>query len=406
MAAQAREEGLAHPMIRKKLLVEPFDYELEKDADGTHVLYVLMNQNAFFYGVEHYMSDEEATRYLREGRDYLHTLAARIRSLPGEAVPDLRDALRRLAAGEVVAIPTETVYGLAADAANPEAVAKIFALKGRPSDHPLIVHIDGAEAMAEWATDIPESARKLAAKFWPGPLTMILRKAARVPSIVTGGQDTVGLRAPSHPVARALLREFAKEGSGGLAAPSANKFGHVSPTTIEHVLQEFGPELPFVNGGPCAVGIESTIVDLSRGAPVLLRPGVITREQLAEVLGEAPREPDADAPRASGTLAAHYAPHTPLALVDWRVLNSEATQPGRIGVLARRARIPDYEGPMWIVAPENPTSYAHDLYANLRKLDASGAERIIVERPPGDKSWEAVNDRLSRAAAGTGDDEP
>lgn len=395
-------------MTRKKLLVEPFDYELEKEADGTFVLYVLMNQAAFFYGVEHYLSDEEAARYHREGRDYLHAIAARIRSLPGEAVPDLRDCLRRLAAGEVVAIPTETVYGLAADAANPDAVAKIFALKGRPSEHPLIVHIEGAHALAEWAVDIPEAARQLAARFWPGPLTMILRKALRVPSIVTGGQDTVGLRAPSHPVAQAILREFAREGSGGLAAPSANKFGHVSPTTIEHVLQEFGPDLPFVNGGACAVGIESTIVDLSRGTPVLLRPGAITREQLAEVLGEALGERDARAPRASGTLAAHYAPHAPLALVDWRMLNVEGTQPGRIGVLARRARIPDYEGPMWIVAPENPVSYAHDLYANLRKLDASGADRIVVEAPPREGAWEAVNDRLQRAAAGSllEDDEP
>jgi L-threonylcarbamoyladenylate synthase len=393
--------------VRQKLLVEPFDYELEKEKDGTLVLYVLANQSAFYYGLEHFLSEEESVEYLREGRGYLGDLAKRIRLKPGEAVPDLREPVRLLAAGEVVAIPTETVYGLAADAANPEAVAKIFALKERPADHPLIVHVAGAQALDHWADAIPASARKLAEKFWPGPLTMILRKSARVPAIVTGGQDSVGIRAPSHPVAQAILREFAKVGSGALAAPSANKFGHVSPTTVEHVLQEFGPELPFVNGGPCAVGIESTIIDLSREHPVLLRPGAITREQLAEVLGEAPRERDANSPRASGTLAAHYAPRTPLALVAWRILNDEALKPGRTAVLARRAKPPAFAGPMWIVAPQDAPRYAHDLYANLRKLDASGAKRIVVEEPPGDAAWEAVNDRLGRAAAGAiEDDEP
>lgn len=387
-------------MTRQKLLVEPFDYELEKETDGTLVLYVLVNQSAFYYGLEHFFSDEDSVEYLRHGREFLADLAQRIRAQPAMAVPDIRDAVRRLAEGEVVAIPTETVYGLAADAANPEAVAKIFALKERPTHHPLIVHVAGVQALEKWADRIPEAARKLAETFWPGPLTMILRKSARVPAIVTGGQDTVGIRAPSHPVAQALLKEFAKVGSGALAAPSANRFGHVSPTTVEHVLQEFGVDVPFVNGGPCTVGIESTIVDLSRDAPVLLRPGAITREQIAQALGEAPRERDAQAPRASGTLAAHYAPHTPLALVEWKLLNDEAMRPERIAVLARRAKPPSFAGPMWIAAPADPVRYAHDLYANLRKLDASGAQRIIVEVPPNDAQWEAVNDRLERAAAG------
>ena len=393
-------------MTRQKLLVEPFDYELEKEKDGTLVLYVLANQSAFYYGLEHFLSEEESVEYLRQGRGFLAGLAKRIRSRPGEAVPDLREAVRLLVAGEVVAIPTETVYGLAADAANPQAVAKIFALKERPADHPLIVHIAGAQDLGKWVEQVSANAHKLSAKFWPGPLTMILRKSARVPALVTGGQDTVGIRAPSHPVAQALLKEFAKVGSGALAAPSANKFGHVSPTTLEHVLQEFGPELPFVNGGPCAVGIESTIVDLSREHPVLLRPGAITREQIAGVLGVELRERDGQAPRASGTLAAHYAPHTPLALVDWKLLNDEAGKPGRNAVLALRAKPPSFAGRMWIAAPEDPARYAHDLYANLRKLDASGAQRIVVEMPPSDAQWEAVNDRLARAAAGSGDDEP
>jgi len=326
-------------------------------------------------------------------------VAAQAREEGLSAVPDLREALRLLLAGEVVAIPTETVYGLAADAANPVAAAKIFALKGRPADHPLIVHIAGEDTLHHWAEDIPQGAHRLAQRFWPGPLTMILRKSSRIPAIVTGGQDTVGIRAPSHPVAQAILEEFARMGSGALAAPSANKFGHVSPTTVEHVLQEFGAGLPFVDGGPCTVGIESTIVDLSREHPVLLRPGAITREELAQVLGVEVRERDAQAPRASGTLAAHYAPLTPLALVDRKRLAGNAVEI-RSAVLALHAAPPTFAGALWIVAHEDAKRYAHDLYANLRRLDQSGANRILVEAPPQAPQWEAVNDRLARAAAG------
>jgi len=314
----------------------------------------------------------------------------------------------RLAQGEAIAFPTETVYGLGADAANPAAVAKIFALKGRPPDHPLIVHFADPAALDTWAIDIPASARTLAARFWPGPLTMILRKSPRVPAAVTGGQDTVGLRCPSHPVAQALLREFARVGSGAVAAPSANKFGHVSPTTAAHVRDEFGADLFIIDGGACEVGLESTIVDLSRGAPVLLRPGGISRTALAQALGESPRDRDADAPRASGTLAAHYAPRTALALVDADQLAIELEQPANAAVLAlqeppRNARVVS-----WITAAPDPSAYGHDLYANLRKLDASGAKRILVQSPPDIPGWEAVNDRLMRAAAGALplDDEP
>lgn len=320
------------------------------------------------------------------------------------------EAARRLAAGELVAFPTETVYGLGADAANPKAVAKIFAAKGRPADHPLIVHVGDATQIAAWAHDVPEAATKLAAAFWPGPLTMILRKAASVNAAVTGGQDTVGLRCPSHPVAQALLAEFARVGSGAIAAPSANKFGHVSPTTAQHVRDEFGAELLVIDGGACEVGIESTIVDLSRGLAVLLRPGAISREQIAATLGAAPRSRDEAAPRVSGSLAAHYAPRTPMELVEESALEARVraavTQGTRVAVLARgEARAS--AATSWQCAPESAAGYAHDLYANLRSLDASGAGLILVEAPPRDAAWEAVNDRLARAAAGAGqDDEP
>ncbi len=324
----------------------------------------------------------------------------------------LADAVDRLCRGELVALPTETVYGLGADAANPAAVAKIFAAKGRPADHPLIVHLAPEASLDDWAVDIPEAARRLAADFWPGPLTMILRKSPRVPAIVTGGQDSVGLRCPSHPVAQALLREFSKVGSGAVAAPSANKFGHVSPTTAQHVRDEFGPDLLVLDGGACEVGLESTIVDLSRGVPVLLRPGAVTRQAIGALLGVVPADRDAQAPRASGTLAAHYAPRTPVVLVEVARLEQRVRDELRAGrSLAVLARSP-WPGPMrevaaawWHVAPDAAAAYGHDLYANLRLLDANGADLIVVEAPPAEPAWEAVRDRLARAAAGTDDDD-
>ncbi len=320
----------------------------------------------------------------------------------------VEEAARRLAAGELVALPTETVYGLGADATNPAAVAKIFALKGRPSSHPLIVHIADPAALDAWARDIPEAARTLAARFWPGPLTMILEKSDAVPSAVTGGQDTVGLRCPSHPLAQELLREFARVGSGAVAAPSANKFGHVSPTTAQHVREEFGLELFVLDGGACELGLESTIVDLSRGRPVLLRPGAITRRDIEEALGTAPGERDAQAPRAAGTLAAHYAPRTTLVLVEPAALDAEMAKGGDVAVLAMRAKPGDVPVRAWITAAADPAGYGRALYANLRTLDRRGAGRILVEAPPRLAAWEAVNDRLTRAAAGAGilDDEP
>jgi L-threonylcarbamoyladenylate synthase len=325
--------------------------------------------------------------------------------MKARVLPDLLAAARVLAGGDLVAFPTETVYGLGADATNAAAVAKVFALKGRPADHPVIVHLASGARLENWATDIPESARKLVGAYWPGPLTIILKKTARIPAIVTGGQDTVGLRCPSHPVAQELLREFARIGSGVIAAPSANRFGRVSPTTAQHVRDEFGPDLPVIDGGACDVGIESTIVDLSRGPPFLLRPGAITRGMLAATLGAAPRERDDAAPRASGTLTAHYAPETPLLLLDRASLDATLREPGRPAVLARRPAPGDANAVIWIAAPDDPARYAHDLYANLRVLDASGAGRILVEAAPESAAWEAVNDRLRRAQAGASEED-
>jgi len=319
---------------------------------------------------------------------------------------ELGEAVSVLVAGGLVAMPTETVYGLAADALNPDACRRIFTLKGRPADHPLIVHVTPEAALEDWAVDVPEAARLLKAAFWPGPLTIILKKSPRVPALVTGGQDSVGLRCPSHPVAQRLLREFARAGSGAIAAPSANKFGHVSPTTARHVRDEFGPDLLVIDGGACEVGLESTIVDLSRGEPVLLRPGAITREDIARVLGKAPLDRDREAPRASGTLASHYAPRTPTELVETialaRRLREAAAAGKRVAVLARRVQA-DLPAFAWRVAPNDAAGYGHELYALLRDLDGNSADLILVQSPPAASDWEAVRDRLARAAAGTDD---
>ena len=323
----------------------------------------------------------------------------------------LTRAVAALRAGELVAFPTETVYGLGADARNPQAVAKIFAAKGRPADHPLIVHLASAAALGAWTRELPPAAEKLAAAFWPGPLTMILKRAAGVPDAVTGGQDTVGLRVPDHPLALELLAEFAGARHGGLAAPSANRFGRISPTTAEHVRAELGAALAMVlDGGPCAVGIESTIIDLSRGAPALLRPGAISAAQLAQVLGREVAEVAAagqDRPRVPGSLAAHYAPATPLQLVAGEALVEAAAQAQarglRVAVLARRATAELSEALLWEQAPLDLAGYAHDLYASLRRLDAAGCDLILVEAVP--SAWKAVADRLSRAAQGARADE-
>ena len=317
---------------------------------------------------------------------------------------DITHAAAVLKAGELVAFPTETVYGLGADASNADAVCKIYAAKGRPSNHPLIVHVADAVQLANWARDIPPAAHVLAKKFWPGPLTLVLKRNPRVPDAVTGGQDTVAIRVPSHPVAQALLREF----GGGVAAPSANRFGRVSATTAAHVREEFGDSVACVlDGGAADVGIESTIVDCSRAIPSLLRPGWITPQQLEAALGAPLAAPDADAPRVSGTLEKHYSPQTPLMLMEGDLIielaHSLTRQGKRVAVLARTALRPLIDGIVWLAAPAEAAGYAHDLYANLRELDHAGCDAILVEQPPEVAEWYAIRDRLNRAAAGSGE---
>ena len=315
---------------------------------------------------------------------------------------EIARAVEMLRAGGIVAFPTETVYGLGGDASNPAAVAAIYALKGRPANHPVIVHLAAADRVADWAREVPEAAHRLAAQFWPGPLTLILRRASGVLDALTGGQDTVALRVPSHPVARALLAAF----GGGVAAPSANRFGRVSATTADHVRAEFGAQVGLVlDGGACAVGIESTIVDVSGAAPALLRPGGVALADLEAALGQPLALAKRDAPRAPGTLKAHYAPVTPLMLVEADVaaelIRSLVRQEKKVAVLSFSAMRPMLPGLHWISAPAEPEGYARALYANLRELDATHSDVIVAESPPQRSEWFAVLDRLTRAAAGS-----
>ena len=319
---------------------------------------------------------------------------------------EIERAAAILRAGGLVAFPTETVYGLGADASNPAAVAKIFAAKGRPQNHPLIVHLAGIELLPLWAEEIPAAAHKLAAAFWPGPLTLVLKRAAGVPDCVSGGQDTVGLRIPGHPVALELLKAFSgTEGArrySGVAAPSANKFGRISPTTAAHVRAELGDAVDWVlDGGECEVGIESTIIDLSRGRAVLLRPGQITPARIAAVLGAEVGSPDAAAPRAPGALDSHYAPRTPMYLVPAAELQAKlaALRGRKLAVLARAEAPSGLKDIYWQAAPRAVAGYAHELYASLRRLDDLGCDLILVEAPPAVPGWQGVNDRLRRASS-------
>jgi L-threonylcarbamoyladenylate synthase len=317
----------------------------------------------------------------------------------------IAQAAERLRAGELVAFPTETVYGLGADAGRAEAVRRIFAAKGRPADHPVIVHLYDTGQLADWARAVPDGAKQLAAAFWPGPLTLILPRASQVADVVTGNQDCVGVRVPSHPVARALLAAF----GGGIAAPSANRFGRISPTTAQHVADDLGGSVSMIlDGGACVVGIESTIVAFDGDEPMLLRPGAIGLAEIFRVLGRVPRVPNAAAPRASGTLASHYAPKTPATLVAPGAIHAEMLQLADrdevLAVLARTVARPDDFGDMWIDAPAGAAAYAHDLYANLRALDTANADAILIEEVPADDAWLAVRDRLTRATRGEDDD--
>lgn len=313
---------------------------------------------------------------------------------------DLQTAADLLRAGALVAFPTETVYGLGADAANPAAVRAIFAAKGRPADHPVIIHLPSADALDAWASEVPEAARRLAAAFWPGPLTLVLNKAPSVDPVITGGQDTIGLRVPAHPAARGLLKKF----GGALAAPSANRFGHVSPTTAAHVLSEFDTGVAaVVDGGACEVGLESTIVDLTGDEPRLLRPGMIGVPALEAVL-ETPliTAGDAEGPRASGRLPSHYAPRAAVRLVLAEALeeaSAVASAEGPVAVLARHAPPRQRDRVDWHTLPATPEAYARALYATLRAADDKFPTCILVERVPGEPAWQAIADRLERAAA-------
>ena len=305
---------------------------------------------------------------------------------------EVRRAAQILRAGGLVAFPTETVYGLGADAANEKAVSRLYAVKRRPLEHPVIVHFAApAEAFA-WAREVPGSARVLAEKFWPGPLTLILKRSSLARDFVTGGQDTVGLRVPSHPVARELLQHF----GGAVAAPSANRFGLVSPTTAAHVREDLGDDVDLIiEGGQSEVGIESTIVDLSARAPVLLRPGHVTKAQVEALLGSV-GERSGGSPRHSGGLERHYAPRTPASLVPTYALDREiAKGKDKVAVLAFSR--PDERVDFWLRMPRDPHAYAQRLYAALRELDTAGCERILVEAPPEAPEWSAVHDRLRRA---------
>lgn len=317
-------------------------------------------------------------------------------------------AVAALREGQLVAFPTETVYGLGANARDPAAVARLYAAKGRPADHPVIVHVASSDELAAWAREIPPAAQALAARYWPGPLTLVLKRALGVRDAITGGQDSVAVRCPDHPVALALLRAARAAGIDGIVAPSANRFGRISPTTAAHVVEELGDAVAVVlDGGPCAVGIESTIVDLSTGAPRVLRPGMITEEDLAGCIG-AFDGATADAPRVSGALPAHYAPRKPLELVSFaRLVERVAALVARgetVGLFASAALVtacaPLAHG---VAAPSDPVAYARALYATLRALDAGACTRIVVETPPAGSAWQGIRDRLTRAAHATSD---
>jgi L-threonylcarbamoyladenylate synthase len=343
----------------------------------------------------------------------------------------VEQAVLRLRQGGLVAIPTETVYGLAADASNPQAVQKIFTAKGRPADHPLIVHLAAPHAeggmplpadarsdawftlITPWVRDLPEEAMRLVEAFWPGPLTLVLKKDKHVLSAVTGGQDTIALRSPDHPVAQSLLQAF----GGGLAAPSANRFGKVSPTRVADVKAEFSdqPDLLILDGGDCAIGIESTIVDLSSGVPILLRPGTVTPDQMERQTGikvGTHATSASSAPRVSGSLKAHYAPNTPLRLYPadaaYECWAQYPDAKSRIAVVVWEP-LQEMNPPLsnashieMITVSKNSRAFANILYRLLRDLDQQHWDLILMPEPPAGQEWDGVRDRLQRACFGSG----
>ena len=327
--------------------------------------------------------------------------------LDGRQASAIAQAAQVLAAGGLVAFPTETVYGLGADAGSEQAVAGIFAAKGRPSDHPLIVHVPDAAAVSHFAADVPQVARRLMQAFWPGPLTLILPRRPDVARAAAGGQDSIGVRCPAHPVAHALLLACAQQSPPvlGLAGPSANRFGRVSPTTAQHVASEFDAQLLVLDGGATPVGIESAIVDCTRGVPVLLRPGTLTRPQIEAACGERlwlPEERPGAAPRASGTLESHYAPQAKVRLMDAKqmqaaldVLGGDAAANAVYARAPLRTRTPHYRR-----MPDDAIETARQLFAVLREFDTAGVKLIWIEAPPEAPEWDGVRDRLRRASAG------
>ncbi len=326
--------------------------------------------------------------------------------VPGDEAGIAR-AVELLRAGDVVAFPTETVYGLGADAASATGVGRIYRIKGRPLDHPLIVHLADAGALGFWAGEASPSSRalRLVEAFWPGPLTLVMRRREGAPAHACGGLPTIGLRCPSHPVARRLLAAFAGAGGKGVAAPSANRFGKVSPTRAEHVVADLDGDVPLIlDGGDAEIGLESTIVDLSRGRPRLLRPGAIPGSAIADVLGEPVGAAGPAAPRAPGSLAAHYAPGTPIELLDGREIPARVASLRARGLrLAVWSREPVLANAVeWLAAPTDPQDYGRALYDSLRKLDRLGVDRLLIETVPPGEAWDAVRDRLGRAATGSG----
>ena len=327
-------------------------------------------------------------------------------TLDGQQPEAIAAAVDALAAGRLVGLPTETVYGLAADADNDAAVRAIFAAKGRPADHPLIVHVASADGVAAFAAEVPPFAQRLIDAFWPGPLTLILPRRPGVADAAAGGHPTIGLRCPSHPVAHALLSAAAARGIAGLAAPSANRFGRISPTTAAHVAAEFGAELLVLDGGACAVGIESTIIDCTRGAPVLLRPGQLPRARIEQVAGTrmlSKEELSAPDPQAPGTLSAHYAPRAKLRLMNARELRTALELLGAEAKnIAVWARTPLHSESRQLVLrrmPDDADAAAQQLFAVLRGFDEAQVKLIWVEAVPDDGAWDGVRDRLARAAA-------
>jgi L-threonylcarbamoyladenylate synthase len=312
---------------------------------------------------------------------------------------DIDAAVQALRDGDLVAFPTETVYGLGANAQNPAAVRRIFEAKGRPLSHPVIVHLDSPKFLHRWVSEVPAAAARLAERFWPGPMTLVMPRAANVHDIVTGGQDTVAIRVPSHPMAQQLLTAF----GGGIAAPSANRYGRLSPTRAEHVRDELGDAVRMVlDGGESQIGLESTIVACEGDKVRLLRPGAVTASQLREVAPDLIVGADAFSARVPGSLPSHYAPTTPMSVVPSGEIDAQAAAASsggtRIAVLAQRLPLKSHAYVTWVNAGRRPEQYAHDLYANLRALDTAGCQQILVQDVPGGERWDAARDRLLRAA--------